>query len=222
MKIIELTGNDVIDFLSNKQNIIGQGGFGILSIYDETTLIKLYYKDIFKTYYTLDSKILDEEIELQLDLIKTSKELNINIEDKFKKIDDLYKKLQLTSSYSLIKGIAMYRNYVIGVLIEYYKNYETLENIYFKLSLGEKNRVLKKINYLLEDLMENDIYHNDIKENNIMVNPNNLDVKLVDLDDKQVRIEDKTYVKQFPHIKRICLDTYEAMLKRLEKKYCYK
>lgn len=215
MEIVEITKEQAIDYLSDKENIIGQGTYGILYKYNDTTLIKLYYKDYIYTYFTLDSKIFEKEIEANLNVIKSLKELGIKHNNKLEKLKKLHCILQLTDCYNLIKGVVTYKNYPVGVLLEYYKDYQTLKEIFFYLSIKEKITVLEKIKSLIESLMENNIYLEDIKENNIMVNKNTLDVKLIDLDGEQVRIEEKSYIEKHPFIKRRCIDDYNHMIKRL-------
>jgi len=217
MEIIEITKEQVIDYLSDKENIIGQGTYGILYKYNDTTLIKLYYKDYIYAYFTLDSKIFEEEIEGNLTIINSFKKQGIKNIDKLEELKKLHCILQLTDCYNLIKGVVTYKNYPVGVLLEYYKDYQTLKEIFFYLSIKEKTIVLEKIKSLIENLMENNIYLEDIKENNIMVNKNTLDVKLIDLDGEQVRIEEKSYVETHPFIKKECTDKCDKMIKRLNK-----
>lgn len=217
MQIIELTSDEVIKYLSNKENIIGQGSYGLLYKYDETTLIKLYYKDLIDTYFYLDSEIFKKEIDNKLQLIEIYKEYGVEYIDKLDELKKLYSILQITHCNDLIKGIVTYKNYPIGVLLEYYKDYKTLGEIFFYLSQKEKIIVLEKVKILLENLMDNDIYYKDIKENNIMVNKETLDVKIIDLDGNEVRIEDKSYVYKNPSVKKDCIDYYNSMVRRLNK-----
>ena len=217
MKIIEITKEQIIDYLSDKEIIIGQGAYGILYKYNDTTLIKLYYKHYINTYFTLDSKIFDEEIEDNLNAIKILKQFGIKHIDKIEELKKIHSILQLTDCYDLIKGVVTYKNYPVGVLLEYYKDYKTLGDVYFYLSIKEKITVLEKIKSLIESLMENNIYLGDIKENNIMVNKDTLEVKLIDLDGEQVRIEEKSYVETHPFIKKECTDKCDKMIKRLNK-----
>lgn len=217
MKIIKITKEEIINYLSDKENIKGQGTYGILYKYNDTTLIKLYYKDYINTYFTLDSNIFEKEIEANLNVIETFKQLGIKHSDKLEELKKLHSTLQLTDCYDLIKGVVTYKNYPVGVLLEYYKDYMTLKDIFFYLSTKEKTIVLEKIKTLIENLMENNIYLGDIKENNIMVNKETLEVKLIDLDGEQVRIEEKSYVETHPFIKKECTDKCDKMIKRLNK-----
>jgi len=215
MKVIELTNDEVMDILSAKKEIVGKGYYGILSVYDDNTLIKLYYKDIINTYTSLDPQKLDKEINDELQVIKTFKELGLEISDRYERINIIYKHLQNTNSNLLIKGIVTYKNYVLGVLLKYYKDYNNLTTTFEKLSHEEQIKVLKRVQYLLNELMENNIYPIDLREDNILINKSNLDVKLIDLDDNEIRIEDKFYIEKHFEIKQGCLDKYNAMEKRL-------
>ena len=217
MKIIEITKEEIINYLSNKENIIGQGSYGILYKYNDTTLIKLYYKEFIDTYFNLDSKTFEKEIEGHLQIIEIFKQYKMEYIDKLDKLKKLHSILQLTDCYDLIKGVVTYKNHPVGVLLEYYKNYKTLGEIYFYLSKKEKIIVLEKVKRLLENLMENNIYYKDVKENNFMVNTETLDVKIIDLDGNEVRIEEKSYVEKHTSVKKECVDYYNYMVRKLNK-----
>lgn len=205
MNIIEISNQELINFLSNKKNCYDYGAFGILFKYDNSTLLKIYYEDIFNTYTTLDSNKLDQEI------------INIDI-NKLDQLKKIYTTLKKTKSNSLIKGIITYKGYPIGILLEYYKNYLKLSVTYEKLNPNDKIKVLSNIKELLNNLFENNIYPTDIKEDNILINPDNLDIKLIDLDGIETQIKNNEYIKKCPHIKNYCMEKYYKMSIRLLKK----
>ena len=217
MEIIELSAEKIIELLSNKNKYYDYGAYGILAEYNDTTLIKIYYKDIFNTYTSLDIKTLDEEINILLEVEKDMMEFNKSYITKLQQLKTIYRALKKTKSNSLIKGIVTYKSYPIGVLLENYKNYLKLSQIYKNLSNEDKIEVLNRVKELMFDLLDNNIYPADIKENNILINPNNLDIKLIDLDGHETRIETKTYIEKYPHIKRYCINKFEHMSVRLYK-----
>ena len=202
MNIIEISKQELINFLSNKKNYYDHGAFGILFEYNDSTLLKIYYEDIFNTYTTLDSNKLDQEI------------ININI-NKLEQLKKIYTTLKKTKTNSLIKGIITYNGYPIGILLEYYKNYLKLSIAYKKLNQNAKIKVLSNIKELLNNLFENDIYPTDIKEDNILINPDNLDIKLIDLDGIETQIKNAEYIKKYPRIKNYCIEKYYKMSIRL-------
>lgn len=69
------------------------------------------------------------------------------------------------------------------------------------------------------DLFANNVFPTDIKEDNILIDPSNLNIKLIDLDGIQTRIETKEYINEFQYIKNNCLNNFENMCSRL---YRYK
>lgn len=217
MNIIELKKENLIAFLSDKENCCGHGSYGILMNYDENTLIKIYYKDIFNTYTTLDDKVLDEEISILLEVEKQMKEIFSDYVGNLQRLKIIYTALKRTKSNSLIKGIVTYKGYPIGVLLENYKGYLNFADVYRNSDAQAKIKVLKMAKELMVDLINNNIFPTDIKENNILINPNNLDVKLIDLDGKETRIESKTYIKNYPHIKNNCINRFNEMSIRLSK-----
>lgn len=90
----------------------------------------------------------------------------------------------------------VYRGYPIGVLVKSYLDYENLADIFPKLEEEQKIFIRNKVEVLYKDLMEYDIYPTDIKMNNILVNINNLDVKIIDLDDYDTVVSDKCHSRE--------------------------
>jgi hypothetical protein len=217
MDIIEISKEKLIELLSNKNKYCGYGAYGILVEYDEETLIKIHYKDIFNTYTNLDIKTLVEEINILLEVEKDMTEFDSKFISKLQQLKKIHKALKKTKSNALIKHIVTCDGYPIGVLLNNYKNYLNLSQVYKNLNNDEKIEVLKRIKELMFDLLENNIFPADIKENNILINPNNLDIKLIDLDGHETRVETKTYIQKYPHIKSYCIKKFEQMSIRLSK-----
>ena len=209
MKKIEINKENLMKLLKNKDITIGQGTYGLVKKIDDNTLLKIYYKKIYNTYKSLNEQTLDKEISNN----KEIEEFIINPLHKELRRKKLFKLYEL----SLINGIVLYEDYEIGVLLTYYKDYEELTDSFQKLSLNEKKETLSKIKIELENLMKNNIYPHDLKESNIMINLNNLDIKLIDLDGDETRYEDIEYVLQYPYIKNECIIRYTEMKKRLLK-----
>ena len=46
-----------------KSKVIGQGTYGLIVEYDDNTLLKIYYKDIFETYNSRNIDKIDKDIE---------------------------------------------------------------------------------------------------------------------------------------------------------------
>ena len=65
MNILNISKEDLFHYLTNN-NCIGQGCIGRISIYDENTLIKIYYKELIDTYISKDFNYLDEEIDIKI------------------------------------------------------------------------------------------------------------------------------------------------------------
>ena len=214
MKYLELSDNEVINYLSNEDIVIGQGIFGLLCEYNNDSLLKLYYKEFYKAYEMLDIEEFRKDMNINLKLMK----YDMDASSRKQRLENLYHKLQNTSSKDLIEGIILNRNYVIGVILKYYKNYYNLIDYYNKLSNSSKIIVLKRIRELFKELIDNNIYPSDIHERNIIIN-NNLDVKLIDLDGYEVRVEDKKYIERYPYIIKSCDNKIIDMEYRLKNNY---
>ena len=212
MNEIHLSPKKLIELMSNRDRIIGQGTYGIVTPYDNESLIKIYYKLIFDGYYYSDEAKLIDEISIR----KTIEQREILTSSDYKdSLDRDNKKLEILESIGLVKAKVFCNDYFIGVLLNYYLNYNEVTDIFHTLSLNEKKTVLNKIEQYLYFLMSSNIYPRDIKENNILVRKQDLDIKFIDLDDQETRYEEKEYVERFPHIEKQCEEQYVRMYKRL-------
>lgn len=70
MQIVDITKEQLITFVTDEKRIVNNSGSnGILSIYDENTLIKIHKKEILNSYISNDfDYYLDEEIESRVSL----------------------------------------------------------------------------------------------------------------------------------------------------------
>ena len=57
-----------------------------------------------------------------------------------------------------------------------------------------------------------------LKESNILVNCETLDVQFIDLDGGETRYEDEDYIKRFDYIKKDAIKSFEIMEQRLKAK----
>lgn len=130
-------------------------------------------------------------------------------------IEKKIQQLQQTQSRTLIKGTAIYQGYPIGVFLENYKGYDKLGTVFLDLHENEQKLILDKSASLLADLYKNGIIPRDIKEDNILVRKNDLDVKLIDLDDIETRYENQDYLQEYSYIRKDAAEAFEKMKKRL-------
>lgn len=210
MEIIKIEKSQLIRFLYDSSIRVGEGSNGIVSIYNKNTLAKIHFKEIEKSYYSEDFSFLSEEIAKKLSFDKKLEPLGL---DKLSILKKLI--IHLNNSYSpLIKGIIMYEDYPIGILMEYYFGYKTLEKIIFQLDTPSRIKVYERIKFLLYDLIKNEVYPRDIKFGNIMVNKDTLDVKIIDLDDQETIVGNRAHAKEnsMKYIEKF-LDTLTDYLK---------
>jgi hypothetical protein len=216
MKIIELKNNEIIDVLKNG-NIINKGQFGLLIEINENIIFKFYYKDFLKTCQQPVQSTLDKEIDISIEIEQFLIETSCIRETKLNSMLQNFKRLEGTKSENLIKGIATYKNYPIGIFLNNYKEYRKLAHIYKEFDKIDKEKIILKINNLLTELYEHGVYPIDLKEDNILIKKDNLDIVIVDLDGSETRFEDKEYIKEIPHIKQNVKNRYYEMVKRLNK-----
>lgn len=200
-----------------ESEVIGQGTYGLIVKYDEDTLLKIYYKNIFHTFYSKNIEKLDGEINSRIETENEMIQMGLICKTRLEDMISRIQQLENTKSRGLIKGIAMYKECMIGVFLERYKNYDTLTNVFSDLQKADQKRVLDVTASLLVDLYKNGVAPLDIKEDNVMVRKKDLDVKLIDLDGNETRYEDKKYLDEFPYIKKDVINLFEKMKDRLEK-----
>jgi serine/threonine protein kinase len=216
MKIIELKNNEIIEILKNG-NVINHGQFGLLIEINENIIFKFYYKDFFKTYEHPIQSTLDKEIDLSIEIEQFLIETGCIKETKLNRMFQNFKRLEGTKSENLIKGIVTYKKYPVGIILNNYKEYRKLTQIYKEFDKKDRERIILKIKDLLNELYEHGVYPIDLKEDNILIKEDNLDIVIVDLDGSETRFEDKEYIKEIPHIKQNVKNRYDAMVKRLNK-----
>ena len=180
--------------------------------------MKIYYKDIFETYNSRNIAKIDEEINNRIEVENQMIKMKILDKKRIQIIEEKIQQLQQTQSRTLIKGTAIYQGYPIGVFLENYKGYDKLGTVFLDLHKNEQKLILDKSASLLADLYKNGIIPRDIKEDNILVRKNDLDVKLIDLDDIETRYEDQDYLQEYPYIRKDAVEAFEKMKKRLLKK----
>ena len=175
---IIFTEEDIINFYSIT-NQFNQGTFGIVRSINDDMLIKVY-KQFFGFSKPID---LPERLMEQ----KKHEELMVKrYADRIKKGDYiLMAKTRLSKTKyanDLILGCALYNDFAFGAILKNYKGYRPLNSKISRLSVDDYIKLVANIDKHLEDLFNNYIYPNDVKESNILFN-DDLDVKIIDLDD---------------------------------------
>lgn len=206
MNVIELSKEQLFNLLVN-DNFINIGGTGILILVNDS-LYKVHYKTFFDTYIQKDIDYLDEEADMILRNSKT-----YLAEEWSKKFD----RLEKTFSAGTIKNVLTYRGIFVGIEMIYLRDYITLTKASSKLKEDKLKQIMGNIWHLINNLLENDIAPTDIKEENIMVNIDSLDVKLIDLDGIETRYGYTGYLNEYPYIKHRIIDSFSQMCRRIKK-----
>ena len=212
MNYVEITKEQLLAFLF-EGDVIGSGTYGIIKEVDSTTLAKIYYKDMIDTYLSKDPNKLDEEIETRK---RTREMLQTDNSAELESLEQ--SKLKYLSEIGLVKGILMYNGYMVGVLLNYYRDYSKLSDVAKSLSGDVLRSLMARIKEKLIEMMQHGILPRDIKENNILVRPDDLDIVFIDLDDIETRFEEMDYISSNPHLTEICLNKYADMEHRVCRK----
>ena len=211
MKEIELSKQELFELLDNEQ-AFAQGQYGILT-QRGNSLYKIHYKNLIETYLSKDIDKLDLEIDSYLSLPKDLFDRLYNSQLRIKE----FNRLELTKLKGTIKNVLSYKGVYVGIEIPYLKDYITLSEARKYLDNNSLNMCLIKVLEIIQDLFKMEIVPQDIKEDNIMVNLKNLDVKIIDLDGVETTFGSPNYIKKHPIYKKYVMNRYIEMQKRLMK-----
>lgn len=211
MKIIEINKEQFLNLLLNPEPF-SQGQFGIISLINGK-LYKIYYKDFIDTYLKRDDSKLDFEVNSWLEAERIT---NFGLKNPIKRLNEL-KRLLKTKSYNLVTGIISYKGLLVGIEMNYYKDYISLAEVSKVASNQVLDKYLNGCYDLIADLMSHDIVPRDIKEDNILANTTTGDVVLIDLDGNETTYGPKNYVKDYPYTKKIVEREFNEMVHRLNK-----
>ena len=192
MKIIDINKKQFLTMLLNPKPY-AQGQMGIITLIGDK-LYKIYYKDFSETYISKDKHKLDSEVSGKLALNKTK---YYDYRKPSKQLEK-FERLSKTKSDDLITGVLSYKGLFVGIEMNYYEGYISLSKIASEIEEEELNKYISIIFDLANDLVMHNIIPQDIKEDNIIVNPKTKDVKLIDLDGYETIYGSENYIKEFP------------------------
>lgn len=210
MQVIEISKDKFLSYLLNP-NPIFQGQFGKI-VLDNNKLYKIYYRDFIKTYINKDECFLDDEVNSLLGIEKLT---NFELRDPYKKLNEL-NRLARTKSASLITGVLSYNGLLVGIQMNYLKNYTTLKEISTRVEDSKLVIYLNKVYELVCNLLMENIVPTDVKEDNILVNEETKDVVLIDLDGSETIYGPDNYLIDFPYNLDIINNNFDKMVNRLK------
>lgn len=210
MQVIEISKDKFLSYLLNP-NPIFQGQFGKI-VLDNNKLYKIYYRDFIKTYINKDECFLDDEVNSLLEIEKLT---NFELRNPYKKLNEL-NRLARTKSASLITGVLSYNGLLVGIQMNYLKNYTTLKEISTRVEDSKLVIYLNKAYEIVYDLLKENIVPTDVKEDNILVNEETNDVVLIDLDGSETIYGPDNYLIDFPYNLDIINNNFDKMVNRLK------
>lgn len=210
MQVIEISKDKFLSYLLNP-NPIFQGQFGKI-VLDNNKLYKIYYRDFIKTYINKDECFLDDEVNSLLEIEKLT---NFELRDPYKKLNEL-NRLASIKSASLITGVLSYNGLLVGIQMNYLKNYTTLKEISTRVEDSKLVIYLNKAYEIVYDLLMENIVPTDVKEDNILVNEETNDVVLIDLDGSETIYGPDNYLIDFPYNLDIINNNFDKMVNRLK------
>lgn len=210
MQVIEISKDKFLSYLLNP-NPIFQGQFGKI-VLDNNKLYKIYYRDFIKTYINKDECFLDDEVNSLLEIEKLT---NFELRNPYKKLNEL-NRLARTKSASLITGVLSYKELLVGIQMNYLKNYITLKEISTRVEDSKLVIYLNKVYELVCNLLMENIVPTDVKEDNILINEETKDVVLIDLDGSETIYGPDHYLMDFPYNLDIINNSFDKMVNRLK------
>lgn len=210
MQVIEISKDKFLSYLLNP-NPIFQGQFGKI-VLDNNKLYKIYYRDFIKTYINKDECFLDDEVNSLLEIEKLT---NFELRNPYKKLKEL-SRLASTKSANLITGVLSYNGLLVGIQMNYLKNYTTLKEISTRVEDSKLVIYLNKVYELVCNLLMENIVPTDVKEDNILVTEETNDVVLIDLDGSETIYGPDNYLIDFPYNLDIINNNFDKMVNRLK------
>ena len=210
MQVIEISKDKFLSYLLNP-NPIFQGQFGKI-VLDNNKLYKIYYRDFIKTYINKDECFLDDEVNSLLEIEKLT---NFELRDPYKKLNEL-NRLARTKLARLITGVLSYNGLLVGIQMNYLKNYTTLKEISTRVEDSKLVIYLNKVYELVCNLLMENIVPTDVKEDNILINEETNDVVLIDLDGSETIYGADNYLIDFPYNLDIINNNFDKMVNRLK------
>ena len=212
MKVIEISKKEFLSYLLNP-NPLTQGQFGKI-VLNGDKLYKIYYKDFIKTYINKNDNFLDDEVSSLLEIERLT---NLGLRDPYKKLTEL-NRLAGTKSSNLITGVLSYKGLLVGIQMNYLKDYITLKEISTRVEDSKLDIYLNKVYELVCNLLMENIVPTDVKEDNILVNEETNDVALIDLDGIETIYGPDNYLMDFPYNLDIINNNFDKMINRLKTK----
>ena len=212
MEIVHISRKMFLKLLLNP-NPFEQGQFGIITLINDE-LYKVYYKDFIRTYLSKNENELDFEVN---NALKVENSSNMGLRSPNKRLEDL-KRLLETKSNDLITGVLSYNGLLVGVVMNYYNGYTLLSDAAKSISEDELDKYIKISYDLVDDLMINGIVPGDVSEDNILVNTETGNVKLIDLDGYETTYGPKNYINEYPDRILFVKQRFSEMTERLKSK----
>lgn len=212
---VELSKEDLCNYLFELDDI-GIGSFGIVKKINDDVCVKIYYKDIYKTFVSKNINNIDDEINTRLDIQNESIKLSLLNKEMY---ENSITKLELLSQLGYINKVLYYKGYKIGIEMKNYQNYKSLCDAAMYLDMDGIKIIIDIIRLKLDELLTLNIFPRDLTSNNILVDINTLDVVLIDLDDICTRYDTNDYLEKNPRVRKYLLNDCNKKFSHLKQLY---
>ena len=184
---LELTPEQLSDIVANNE-VVGQGSYGIVYRIDEDTLFKFRYKDYIDCFALEDGVYNLRKLGDITEEVNSWKNIE-NIINRGKGSQDIIDINKLIHMQHKIKrtqfpqGFARVNGHRVGYILPYHKNMVNLDQQMTHLNYQQKLIVIENIRLAIEELISLKIYLNDLTTKNILINPQTLEIQIIDVDE---------------------------------------
>lgn len=192
----ELKLNEFFRITNSK--FVGAGTMGVVRVFDDDNLIKLY-REKYLSENLLLSKLIIEPEACDID------EINSIHLKRLRELSEKSKSIKLSKP---LNGIVKWSGCVIGAFLHPYLDYISLLDQMPNMNMKEKRFMLENLRAKMLELNEHEIYPWDSLEYNILVNPTSHDAQFIDLDDSRACLS--AYVD---NPKEVCDKSFDRLAK---------
>ncbi len=214
MKTLNLSSTELSNIINNNE-FIGNGSYGLVVKLNDEYLFKFKYKDFIDAFGVDNNSINFQKLGDITKIIKDRKQINQivygGIETTIVKMIKLAMTKQKNLKHTtLTQGLVYVDDFCVGYILKNHKNMISLYQYQKEndISSAEKDVIMDKIKVSMEEMIKNYIYLSDFTTNNILYNPENNQLEIIDFEDsltcytKRNVFSEKTMLERFDKIRQ--------------------
>ena len=214
MKTLNLSSTELSNIINNNE-FIGNGSYGLVVKLNDEYLFKFEYKDFIDAFGVDNNSINLQKLGDITKIIKDRKQINQivygGIETTIVKMIKLAMTKQKNLKHTtLTQGLVYVDDFCVGYILKNHKNMISLYQYQKEndISSVEKDVIMDKIKISMEEMIKNYIYLSDFTTHNILYNPENKQLEIIDFEDSLTCytnrnvFSEKTMLERFDKIRQ--------------------